>query len=217
VRLAFGDCVLDVDARQLLREREPVHLTTKAFDLLQALVERRPRVLSKADAQELLWPDTHVSEANLPNLVAEVRSALEDDARSPRFVRTVHGIGYAFCGEASPVGSVAPAGESPFVYRLEWAGGVIALAEGEYLLGRHPESIVPTGAAGVSRRHARLLISNGRAVLEDLGSRHGTFVNERRLDSPATLATGDRFLLGTLPFTLLVSRPDFSETRDPLD
>ena len=216
MRLVFGDCVLDVDARQLLRSGRPVHLTTKAFDLLHALVERRPRVLSKADAQDLLWPDTHVSEANLPNLVAEVRSALEDDARSPRFVRTVHGIGYAFCGEATSTGPVAPAAESPFVYRLEWAGGLIALAEGEYLLGRHPDSIVPTSAAGVSRRHARLRISGGQAVLEDLGSRHGTFVNDRRLDSPATLATGDRFRLGMLPFTLLVSRPAFSETRDPL-
>jgi DNA-binding winged helix-turn-helix (wHTH) protein len=216
VRLVFGECVLDEDARTLLRAGAAVHLTTKAFDLLCALVQRRPRVLSKAEAHDLLWQDVHVSEANLPNLVTEVRSALGDDARSPRFVRTVHGIGYAFCGEASASGASPAAHDPPFVYRLEWEGGLIALAEGEYLLGRHAESIVPTAAAGVSRRHARLRIADGAAVLEDLGSRHGTFVNDRRLDAPATLEPGARFRLGTLRFTLLVSRSEFSETRDPL-
>jgi DNA-binding winged helix-turn-helix (wHTH) protein len=216
VRLVFGECVLDAEARLLVRAGQPVHLTTKAFDLLCALAARRPRVLSKAEAHALLWADVHVSEANLPNLVTEVRAALGDDARSPRFVRTVHGIGYAFCGEAQAPGASPPAGDPPFVYRLEWAGGLIALAEGEYLLGRHPESVVPTSAAGVSRRHARLRIAGGQAVLEDLGSRHGTFLAERRLSAPATLASGDRFWLGPLAFTLLVSREDFSETRDPL-
>jgi DNA-binding winged helix-turn-helix (wHTH) protein len=215
VRLVFGECVLDVDARLLLRGTGEVHLTTKAFDLLRALLERRPRVLSKADAHALLWPDTHVSDANLPNLVAEVRAALGDDARSPRFVRTVHGVGYAFCGEAAASGTAAAAGEVPFVYRLQWEGGLIALAEGDYLLGRHPDSVVPTSAAGVSRRHAQLTLAGGRGVLEDLGSRHGTFVDDRRLDSPATLSSGDRFRLGALPFRLLVFRPDFSVTRDP--
>jgi DNA-binding winged helix-turn-helix (wHTH) protein len=213
VRIGFGDCVLDGNARQLLRAGSEVHLTTKAFDLLRALVERRPRVVTKAEAGHLLWPDVHVSDANLPNLVAEVRAALDDDARRPRFLRTVHGIGYAFCGEVTA--SDGTAGEAPFVYRLDWAGGLIALAEGEYLLGRHPESVVPTAAAGVSRRHALLRIAGAGAVLEDLGSRHGTFVDERRLDAPAALRAGDRFRLGPLQFTFLVSRPEFSETRDP--
>jgi len=215
VRLLFGECVLDGDARLLQRAGETVRLTTKAFDLLCALVERRPRVLSKADAHRVLWPGVHVSDANLPNLVNEVRAALADDARSPRFVRTVHGIGYAFCGEASAVGAPPADGELPPVYRLEWPGGLIALAEGEYMLGRHPESVVPTSAAGVSRRHARLRIAGGQALLEDLGSRHGTFVNDRRVEGTVALASGDRFRLGALPFTLLVSRPAFSETRDP--
>jgi DNA-binding winged helix-turn-helix (wHTH) protein len=213
VRTAFGDCDLDGDARRLLRAGSEVHLTTKAFDLLHALVERRPRVLTKAEAGHLLWPDVHVSDANLPNLVAEVRAALDDDARRPRFVRTVHGIGYAFCGEANA--SSGATGEAPSVYRLDWAGGLIALAEGEYLLGRHPESVVPTAAAGVSRRHARLRIAGAGAVLEDLGSRHGTFVGERRLEAPAPLVSGDRFRLGPLQFTFLVSRAELSETRDP--
>jgi hypothetical protein len=50
--------------------------------------------------QERLWPNTFVSEANLPNLVSEVRRALNDAASRGRFVRTVHGYGYAFSGAA---------------------------------------------------------------------------------------------------------------------
>jgi hypothetical protein len=82
--------------------------------------------------------------------------ALADDARNPRYIRTVHGVGYAFCGEAiEDAPSPRPEAECPFVYRLVWDGGIVALAEGEYVLGRHSESIVPIEAATVSRRHAR--------------------------------------------------------------
>jgi DNA-binding winged helix-turn-helix (wHTH) protein len=207
--------VLDLASRQLLRDGAPVHLTTKAFDLLRALVECRPRVLTKADARRRLWPGTHVAEANLPNLVKEVRVALADDARNPRYVRTVHGVGYAFCGEARSSGPQAAPGRDPaLVYRLEWDGGVVALAEGEYLLGRHPASLVPTESETVSRRHARLRIADGQAVLEDLGSRHGTFVAGERLAAPRTLADGDSFQLGPLRFILRTSRPSLEDTQD---
>jgi len=217
LRLFFGACVLDTETRQLLREGEPVHLTPKAFELLQALLERRPRVLPKAELRQLLWPDTHVLEANLPNLVAEVRAAVADEARNPRFIRTVHGVGYAFCGEAAEPGPAAlPEADRPFVYRLAWEGGLVALAEGEYLLGRHSNSIVPTDARAVSRRHARLRISGGQAILEDLGSRNGTFVMGERLVGPARLGNGDAFRLGSALFTFRVFRtPAFPETRDP--
>ena len=70
-----------------------------------------PNALTKAALQESLWPDTFVVEANLSNLVAEIRAALEDDVRHPRFIRTVHGFGYAFCGTVSG----DPAAEAPRV------------------------------------------------------------------------------------------------------
>jgi DNA-binding winged helix-turn-helix (wHTH) protein len=60
------------------------------------MVEAAPRALSKSELLEHLWPGTFVVEANLPHLIAEIREALEDTSRSPRFVRTVHGFGYAF-------------------------------------------------------------------------------------------------------------------------
>jgi DNA-binding winged helix-turn-helix (wHTH) protein len=216
VRLLFGECLLDTETRQLRRAGQPVHLTPKVFELLQALLDQRPRVVPKAELQKRLWPDTHVLEANLPNLVAELRTAVGDKARNPRFVRTVHGFGYAFCGEAGELGPAAfPEADRPFVYRLVWEGGLVALAEGEYLLGRHPNSVVPLDAGGVSRRHARLKISNGQAILEDLGSRNGTFTIGERLANPARLVDGDEFRLGSVAFTFRVSRTSsFPETLD---
>jgi DNA-binding winged helix-turn-helix (wHTH) protein len=216
MRVVFGECVLDTETRLLLRAGERAHLTPKAFELLRLLLESRPRALSKAELRERLWPDTHVLEANLPNLVAELRGAVQDDAKNPLFVRTVHGFGYAFCGEAAEPGPAAQHGvERPFVYRLAWERGLAALAEGEYILGRNADSVVPLDAGTVSRRHARLRISGGQALLEDMGSRNGTFFKGERLKGPATLVDGDEFRLGSVSFSFRVSRT--SDIRETLD
>ena len=100
MRIRFGPFTLDLESRQLTNAGEDIHLEPKAFELLSALVLERPKALSKGDLQERLWPGTFVAEANLSNLVAEIRAALGDPARAPKFVRTAHGFGYAFCGDA---------------------------------------------------------------------------------------------------------------------
>ena len=64
--------------------------------MLGLLVERQPKALSKTELQDRLWPGTFVVEKNLTNLVSEIREALGDDRRVPRFIRTVHRFGYAF-------------------------------------------------------------------------------------------------------------------------
>src|SRR5215510_7000746 len=97
MRARFGEFIVDLETRQLLRGADhPIHLTPKAYQLLVLLVEAQPRALSKDELQQGLWPSTFVDEANLSVVVAELRSALGDDARQPRYVRTVHGFGYAF-------------------------------------------------------------------------------------------------------------------------
>src|SRR5262249_46511253 len=96
----FGQLVLDTESRSLTREGQPVSISPKAFKLLQVLLESRPRAVPKAELHRRLWPDTVVSDVNLPTLIAEVRQAIGDGARRPEFIRTVYGYGYSFCGTA---------------------------------------------------------------------------------------------------------------------
>jgi hypothetical protein len=145
---------------------------------------------------ERLWPSTVVVEANLSNLVAEVRAATGDDARRPRFIRTVHGFGYAFSGEAA----AEPAGEAPARRdSLCWVvcgESRIQLAQGDHLIGRHPASVVIIDSPKVSRHHAAIRVAGASATLLDLGSRNGTFVGGERIESPVTLRHGDRIRVG---------------------
>jgi DNA-binding winged helix-turn-helix (wHTH) protein len=109
--LAVWRLRLDPERRQLFRRDTPLPLEPKAYELLTPLLARCPRALSKAQIHEVLWPGTFVSESALAGLVADLRAVLHDDARRPRLIRTVHGFGYAFCGEAREDGqSAAPAG-----------------------------------------------------------------------------------------------------------
>jgi len=114
VPVFFGPFTLDVATRQLTRDDDAIHLSTKAFDLLAMLVMERPNVLSKATLQQRLWPDTFVAEANLSNLIAEIRQALDDPSRTPQYIHTVHRVGYAFCGESTiHLSGPVPAPRSP--------------------------------------------------------------------------------------------------------
>jgi len=189
----------------VLRRNHAVHLSPKAFELLELLVASRPQALSKADLQEHLWPQTIVVEANLSNLVAEIRAAIGDDPREARFVRTVHGFGYAFCGGVTD----DPAPSSGTIKdTLSWVicGSLrIQLDEGDHLIGRHPASILPIDESHASRHHAVIRVHGEEAVLEDLGSRNGTCVNGRRIGEPWTLREGDEIKVGKVSFTYHVS------------
>jgi DNA-binding winged helix-turn-helix (wHTH) protein len=199
VRFRFGDCVLDGETRQLQVGGKPVHLTPKAFQFLWLLLENRPRALSKDEIHAALWQGTFVSDGTLTSLLAEVRSAIGDTPRS-RLIRTVHRYGYAFSGDAERVGPRG-GGATEFAYRLLWGSRQIALAEGENVLGRDPAATVLLEDRSVSRRHARITIERGRAEIEDLKSKNGTFVGERPATGPTPLQDGDALRIGTLRLT----------------
>jgi DNA-binding winged helix-turn-helix (wHTH) protein len=210
----FGNLQLDTESRALTRDGRPIAISPKAFKLLQVLLEERPRAIPKAELHRRLWPDTVVSEVNLPTLIAEIRQAIGDGARAPEFIRTVYGYGYAFCGSAvamSRDGRLAVPSDQ--VFRLLWGQREVALSEGENILGRGTDSLVWIDAQSVSRRHARVMVASGLATLEDLGSKNGTFVNGVRLGSPVALRDGDELRIGNVPMTLKVySKPSSTET-----
>jgi DNA-binding winged helix-turn-helix (wHTH) protein len=197
MRVRFGECVLDSDTRQLSVRGEAVHLSPKAFQFLELLLESRPKALSKSEIHERLWPGTFVSDGTLASLLVEVRSAIGDSARASRFVRTVHGFGYAFSGDAQDLRkSLSGAGGQKLVYRLIWGNREIALGPGENLLGRDEDAVVWIDDALVSRRHARIVIDETGAVLEDLDSKNGTYLRGKRIEGPTKLADEDEIKIG---------------------
>lgn len=198
MQVRFNDFTLDTDTRQLHQGAGERHLSPKAFDLLRLLVENRPRVVSKAELRQQLWPSTFVSEATLNSLVAEVRDALGETARGGQFVRTVHRVGYAFSGAATEVGSRAPSVDDRIRCWLIWEAGQVALRDGEHVLGRDADAAVWLESPTVSRRHARINIVDGVATIEDLGSTNGTYVGGRWLATPAALMDGDEIRLGSV-------------------
>jgi DNA-binding winged helix-turn-helix (wHTH) protein len=196
VRILFDEFALDRESRQLLRGTEEVHLGPKAFDLINLLVTRRPRAVSKAQIRDALWPRTSVADSNLTSLLTELRSALGDDASHPRLVRTVRGFGYAFCGAATEAASAGSHGSRPAHLRLVYQGRELPLRSGENLLGRCDEAVAWIESPSVSRRHARILVSGQDATLEDLGSRNGTYLDGERIGAPSPLADGDEIRVG---------------------
>ena len=218
MRLTFGEWALDEGTRQLLERDGERHLSPKAFDLLSLLVESRPRALAKAELHDKLWPETFVSEAALQSLVAEVRAALRDDARHPRFVRTVHGFGYAFAAEAAAEPGVADAeaDDDEASHRLYWSKREVTLSKGDNVLGRTREAAVWIDSSSVSRRHACITLADGRARLDDLDSKNGTFWRDHRVSEPVALADGDTIKVGSVRLTYRVYYGgDETETSPP--
>jgi DNA-binding winged helix-turn-helix (wHTH) protein len=201
-RVTFGDFSLDRSTRQLRRGTRELRLEPKAFELLDLLLARRPAAVSKSEIQTELWPDSFVSDGNITGLVTQIRQALEDDRAQSRFVRTVHGFGYAFCGHAVDVALAVEERPSGLparrpAYSVIWQQRVMALEPGENVLGRAEDAAARIDAPGVSRHHARIVIRKGQALLEDIGSKNGTHFEERRLEGPIALRDGDRFRLGS--------------------
>lgn len=195
-RLAFESCVFDSDTREVFRGGSAAPLSPKAFLLLELLIENRPKAISKEEIRKRLWPDTFVSDANLGNLVAEIRAALGDDALKPRIIRTVRRFGYAFRAKAKAAPEKGIPSDSSPVYRLVWRSRDIELGTGENLLGRDPSAVAWVDDESVSRRHARIVLDDHGATLEDLGSKNGTFLGGKRIRAPMELHDKDVIKIG---------------------
>lgn len=207
MRIRFGLFTIDDRTRQLLKRERAVPLSPKAFELLLTLAAHQPQVLSKAELHERLWPKTFVSEANLSNLVAEVRAVLGDRPRAPRFIRTAYGFGYAFCGDTVVVDPEPARSARPRCW-IEWGRLKFPLAAGTHVVGRDPDVEIRLDATTVSRRHARIVVSAEGTMLEDFGSKNGTYRGEERVVAPVPLTDGDAIRIGSLLVTFHVRARD---------
>jgi DNA-binding winged helix-turn-helix (wHTH) protein len=209
--LSFGKFHFDSGARRLMLSGESVHLTAKAIDLLALLTTRSPDAVGKKEIHQHLWPNTFVSDVSLTTLIFELRSSLGESARKPRFIRTVHGFGYAFQSDS---GQNDGRDETPFLVIYE--GREIGLQRGENLLGRSRECRVHIPSTLVSRRHARITIDGETALIEDCGSRNGTWVGGQRTAGRVRLKDGDEVVIASLRMRFKILSPGDDPATDLL-
>jgi hypothetical protein len=163
------------------------------YELLQALIKRRPAVVTNNELDELLWPQVYVARTSLTRLVSELRAVLGDTPRDSRIIRTVYKTGYAFCANVT---CTPPTDAQPATIELVWRKHALPLTDGEHIAGRDVECSLVIDATA-SRRHARITVVSGSATIEDLGSTNGTHINGKRISTPTRLAPGDEVALGT--------------------
>jgi len=93
----FGDCRLDLEAHKLFKSGVEVALTAKEFRLLEFLVKRAGRALTRDSILEAVWGDeVIVTDRSVDRCVTTLRSKIEPDPREPSFIHTIRDIGYRF-------------------------------------------------------------------------------------------------------------------------
>jgi hypothetical protein len=173
-----------------------IHLTPKAFELLAALLDGAPRVVSKRELHARLWPGGAVADATLVALIKQLRAALDDRDRAAPLIRTVHRVGYAL---ETPLVHREPAMPSVATRWLTLGQRRLSLATGENIVGRDEAASVRLDDPMVSRRHARILVSGSGALVEDLGSKNGTFIDGQPIATgPMPLRNGIQLAFGTV-------------------
>jgi DNA-binding winged helix-turn-helix (wHTH) protein len=206
MQVKFGPFAFDGASRQLRCGDGPVHISPKAFDLLAVLLRQCPAAVSKEDLHRELWPQTFVSDGSLAVLVTELRRALSDSPQHPRFVRTINRFGYAFVG--SVLDDAAAPGHTASSCWLTRGQTRTRLRAGENVVGRDSDADVCIDAVGVSRRHATIVVSKAAAILRDLASKNGTFVDGRRVTSPVTLHDGAEIRFGAVAVSFQQPGPE---------
>src|SRR3954469_17074137 len=98
-QITFGEFRFDEANECLWRSGQSVLLRPKAFAVLQHLLDRAGQLVSKQELLDIVWADTFVSDAVLKDSVRQLRDALDDDVKSPRFIETAHRRGYRFIGD----------------------------------------------------------------------------------------------------------------------
>lgn len=182
---------------RISREDRAVRLRPRAMDVLACLAAAAGKLASKRDLIDAVWRTEYVSDHALTQVIAELRTALEDDARNPAYIENVPRRGYRLMASVTPVASSVPAAREPSVpFRLQGEGGDHPLNQGPNLIGRTADADIRIDRTAVSRAHARIVVDGTTATIEDLGSKNGTYLNGARLEQPAVLTNGDDIWIG---------------------
>jgi DNA-binding winged helix-turn-helix (wHTH) protein len=204
--LSFDAFTLDVSRGCLRRGTEDVRLRPKSFDVLRYLVENSGRLIGKDELINAVWRDAIVTDNSLVQCLIEIRRALRDDAQA--IIRTVPRRGYIFDISVIAARHAAGPGGAPVIHWLIWDSCEQPLPEGSHVIGRDLSASISIKSPTVSRAHARVVIEGGVAVLEDLGSKNGTFVRGQPVKAPVRLADGDEIRIGAFQLTFRILSND---------
>jgi predicted ATPase/DNA-binding winged helix-turn-helix (wHTH) protein len=100
-QLSFGPFRLDEANECIWHGAKAIQLRPKAYAVLKYLIERPGVLVTKQQLLDDVWPDTFVSDAVLKDGIRQLREALGDDAKAPRFIQTAHRRGYRFIAALS--------------------------------------------------------------------------------------------------------------------
>ena len=194
-----------------------VHLEPKVMEVLVFLAEHAADVVPKEQLLRSVWPDTCVTDDVLTRAIVELRRVFGDEVRRPHVIQTIPKRGYRLIApvvlDSEPT-AAAIRTENGLTCTLIWHGGRVTLQEGTYLLGREESLPIRVLFHSVSRRHARIAIAGGAVTVEDLGSKNGVFLRDKRLTAPTLLRDGDMLLIGSVRIKVRLSETS-TETAVP--
>jgi hypothetical protein len=170
------------------------------MQVLVCLAERGGQVVTKRQLIDTVWDEECVTEGALTRCVAILRRILGDAAAHPRYVENVSWRGYRLVmpTRPSPAAPDAAGERPPSPCWLAWGERRFELSDGENLIGRASDAAVHIDHKNVSRHHARIVVAGTRATVEDLGSRNGTLLGGRRLDTACDVRDGDPLRSGSV-------------------
>ena len=193
----LGDWTVEPTLDRITRDGQEVRLRPRAMDVLVCLAVEAGKLASKQDLIDAVWRTEFVSDHALTQVIAELRTALGDNARDPSYIENIPRRGYRLVATVTPAAvSVGPVSKVSVPFTLEGLEGNYSLAPGPNVIGRSEDADISIDRTEASRYHAKISVEGTNAVIEDLNSKNGTFVNGKRLDQPTPLSNGDEIWIG---------------------
>jgi predicted ATPase/DNA-binding winged helix-turn-helix (wHTH) protein len=187
-RIIFDPFCLDLANQRLWRDSQAIKLRPKAFAVLDYVLARPGQLVTKEELLNAVWPETFVGEAVLKVAIRQIREALGDDPKSPRFIETAHRRGYRFIGRITE-GEQAPATDQAVGSDNAASSSVLRAAESppgvvgregalsrmrswlEKMLDGERQIVFVTGEAGIGK--TSLVDSFARSIAFDRSIRIG--------------------------------------------
>ena len=193
----LGHWTVEPTLDRITHDGREVRLRPRAMDVLTVLALGSGKLVSKRELIDEVWRTEFVSDHALTQVIAELRAALGDNARNPTFIENIPRRGYRLVAAVTPAAESAVSSHGVAMpFKLETDEGNRRLSQGQNVIGRTDDADICIDKTEVSRCHAMITVQGTTAIIEDLGSKNGTFVNGHQVAGPTPLTNGDEIWIG---------------------